>query len=109
MKNLKKGDQVFGIGSDTFGAYAEYVCRPESGALVLKPSNLSYEEAATIPFGAGTAVITSYSIHYTKLYETAELYRGIGDLYRQRGELEAAVEHMAKAREVGEKGSYNFV
>jgi len=35
---------------------------------------------------------------------TAELYRGIGDLYRQRGELEAAVEHMAKAREVGEKG-----
>jgi len=56
VKSLKKGDQVFGIGSDTFGAYAEYVCRPESGALVLKPSNLSYEEAATIPFGAGTAL-----------------------------------------------------
>ena len=53
---FKKGDQVFGIGSDRFGAYAEYSCRPEKGALAIKPSNLSYEEAATLPFGAGTAL-----------------------------------------------------
>ena len=53
---FKKGDQVFGIGSDLFGAYAEYTCRPEKGALVIKPANLSYEEAATLPFGAGTAL-----------------------------------------------------
>jgi len=53
---FKKGDQVFGIGSDRFGAYAEYTCRPEKGALAIKPSNLSYEEAATLPFGAGTAL-----------------------------------------------------
>jgi NADPH:quinone reductase-like Zn-dependent oxidoreductase len=51
-----KGDQVFGIGSDRFGAYAEYTCRPEKGALTIKPSNLSYEEAAALPFGAGTAL-----------------------------------------------------
>ena len=53
---FKKGDQVFGIGSDRFGAYAEYACRPEKGALAIKPSSLSYEESATLPFGAGTAL-----------------------------------------------------
>ena len=50
------GDQVFGIGSSTMGAYAEYVCRPEAEALVEKPAGMSYEEAAAIPGGAGTAL-----------------------------------------------------
>ncbi|MBN2089287.1 NAD(P)-dependent alcohol dehydrogenase [candidate division KSB1 bacterium] len=53
---FKPGDQVFGIGSVIFGAYAEFVCRPEAGALALKPANMSYDQAAAIPFGAGTAL-----------------------------------------------------
>lgn len=53
---FKPGDPVFGIDSVTVGAYAEYVCRPEKSALVLKPANMSYEEAAAVPFGAGTAL-----------------------------------------------------
>jgi NADPH:quinone reductase-like Zn-dependent oxidoreductase len=56
VKLFKKGDRVFGIGSEIFGAYAEYACRPEKGALALKPANLTFAEAAAVPFGASTAL-----------------------------------------------------
>ena len=54
-KNVSKfniGDQVFGTTGMAFGAYAEYQCVPEDATLALKPNNMSYEEAAAIPFGA---------------------------------------------------------
>jgi len=54
VTRFKPGDQVFGF--DMFGAYAEYKCIPENGALALKPTNLSYKEAASIPNGALTAL-----------------------------------------------------
>jgi NADPH:quinone reductase-like Zn-dependent oxidoreductase len=53
---FKQGDQVFGINSTEIGAYAEYVCWPEKRALTIKPANLTYAEAAAIPFGASTAL-----------------------------------------------------
>ena len=54
VTRYKLGDQIFGI--DMFGAYAEYKCMPETGALAIKPVNLSYEQAASIPNGALTAL-----------------------------------------------------
>jgi NADPH:quinone reductase-like Zn-dependent oxidoreductase len=50
------GDEVFGdLAECGFGAFAEYVCVTEA-ALVLKPTNISFEQAATVP-GAALAAL----------------------------------------------------
>jgi NADPH:quinone reductase-like Zn-dependent oxidoreductase len=55
VKLFKVGEAVFGCTDMRFGAYAEYICMSESGALALKPKNLTHIEAAVIPFGGNTA------------------------------------------------------
>lgn len=56
VKQFKVGDKVFAEDLDRLGAHAEYVCRPEKGCVAIKPDNLSYEEAAALPFGGITAL-----------------------------------------------------
>jgi NADPH:quinone reductase-like Zn-dependent oxidoreductase len=56
VRQFQPGDAVFGDLSDTgHGGFAEYVCTSEE-ALALKPSRLSFEEAAAVPIGATTAL-----------------------------------------------------
>jgi NADPH:quinone reductase-like Zn-dependent oxidoreductase len=56
VKQFQPGDEVFGdISGCGWGAFAEYVCAREN-ALVLKPANISFEEAAAVPFAGVTAL-----------------------------------------------------
>jgi len=67
VTKFKAGDQIFAYLGMNMGANAEYVCLPETGTVALKPVNLSYEEAVTLPYGA---------IMATSLLEKANVQRG---------------------------------
>jgi NADPH:quinone reductase-like Zn-dependent oxidoreductase len=65
VESFTIGDEIFGLTGYRLGGYAQYVCLPEKvkqgtlerkGFAVIKPKNLSYGEAATVPAGALTAL-----------------------------------------------------
>jgi NADPH:quinone reductase-like Zn-dependent oxidoreductase len=56
VTRFKIGNQVFGSPGTKFGAHAEYTCVSEDRALVIKPPNMIYEEAAAISLAGNTAL-----------------------------------------------------
>ncbi|MBN2303455.1 MAG: NAD(P)-dependent alcohol dehydrogenase [Anaerolineae bacterium] len=57
VTRFKPGDPVFAYPGQKMGAYAEYICMPETATVTLKPSTMTYEEAAGVPYGAITALL----------------------------------------------------
>ena len=53
VMRFKPGDEVFGART---GAFGEYVAAKSDGSVVLKPPNISFEQAASVPVAAVTAL-----------------------------------------------------
>lgn len=53
VTKYKPGDEVFGGRT---GAFAQYVCVRESRGVALKPANITFEQAASVPIAAITAL-----------------------------------------------------
>jgi NADPH:quinone reductase-like Zn-dependent oxidoreductase len=76
VKRFKKGDRVYGGDVLSPGAYAEYKCVREKAVLVLIPADMTFEEAAVIPYGGLTAL---------------PFLRGVGKVRRDKKSLLSAL------------------
>lgn len=56
VKRFRPGDEVIAFAGGRFGCHAEYRAMAEDGMIALKPANLSFEEAASLSFGAMNAL-----------------------------------------------------
>lgn len=54
VTSFKVGDPVFAFPGGRMGCHAEYRCMPANGAVAIKPSTLSYQQAAALSFGGFT-------------------------------------------------------
>ena len=57
VTEFEVGDKVFGGTGMALGTNADYVCVAKDSALVTMPANISFEQAAAVPFGATASLI----------------------------------------------------
>src|ERR1041384_3634494 len=65
ITEFKSGDEVFGVRA---GALAEYICVRQAGAIALKPRNVNFERAASIP----TALVALQGLRDTARITTGQ-------------------------------------
>ena len=87
------GDEVFAYGSVSsmkhrFGSYAEFICLPQDWNIALKPKNLSFEEAAAIPYGG---LLASHLLNQTAIRKGDEVL-----IYGASGSVGTAAVQLAK-------------
>jgi NADPH:quinone reductase-like Zn-dependent oxidoreductase len=87
------GDEVFAYGSISsmkhrFGSYAEFICLPQDWNIALKPKNLSFEEAAAIPYGG---LLASHLLNQTAIRKGDEVL-----IYGASGSVGTAAVQLAK-------------
>ena len=56
VTNFKRGEAVYGISPNTFGAHAEYLTLPATGTIIKKSPKMTYEDATGVIDGATTAL-----------------------------------------------------
>jgi NADPH:quinone reductase-like Zn-dependent oxidoreductase len=65
VRRFKAGDAVMGYLGLRMGAYAEYACISAEGMLAPKPVNMTFAEAAAVPYGAimATSLLRHANLH----------------------------------------------
>ena len=66
VRKFVAGDEVFANTGFRFGAHAEYATIKENGRIALKPSNMSFDEAAAVTDGALNCIWCFRSANLTK-------------------------------------------
>ncbi len=88
VRLFKKGDPVFAFAGFGFGAYAEYICLPEQpekgeiekkGVMAIKPTNVTFGEAATFP-AAGLTIIKVFQRVNLRTGQKVLIYGASGSL-----------------------------
>jgi NADPH:quinone reductase-like Zn-dependent oxidoreductase len=64
ITEYKKGQEMWGLSDSTLGAFAEYLVLNDKVRFGIKPQNITFEEAASVPFGFHTA------LHFLNKVET---------------------------------------
>ena len=89
VTQVKKGDEVFAVATGLSGALAEYALADET-TVFLKPSNLSFEESATIPV-AGISALGAVRTAGVKEGQSVLIYGASGGVGQFAVQLSKAV------------------